>query len=188
MFKENEIVVYPGYGVARVTEISDRKVGGESISFYKLKFIYKDMTVLVPLKGLQTSGVRAVSEPDCINKVLSVLSEFDGKSADEKSPGDFTPNAWNKRFREYQLKIQKGQLEGIAEIYKDLMQLSFKKDLSFGEKNLLATIEDLLIQELLVACKLPKEELLKKIKEPFQDLYHDQCPMKKQQESIQAGA
>jgi CarD family transcriptional regulator len=164
MFKLNDKVVYPGHGVANVESIIKKKVVGNEIAFFKLAFIYKDMTILVPIHNLENTGVRHLSDEKTIDKALNELYNQPEKNVEQL---DLSPSGWNKRNKEYQLQIQSGKVIEIAKIYRDLMHISLQKELSFGEKHLLSTIEELLVQEIVVVRKKEKSEVLRELRNPF---------------------
>jgi len=168
MFKLNEKVVYPGHGVALVESIVEKEVAGDSLKFFKLRFLFKDMTVLVPLHNLASTGVRYPSDEKAIEKTLSDLIDPPKKRLENL---DLSPSGWNKRNKEYQLLIQSGHLEEIARIYRDLMHISLQKDLSFGEKNLLQATEELLVQEITTVKNIERATLLQQLRSPFKQFF-----------------
>ncbi|MCK4499144.1 hypothetical protein KAU11_01455 [Candidatus Babeliales bacterium] len=164
MFKVNDKVIYPGHGVAIIQEVVEKNVAGVATIFFKLTFPYKDMTVLVPSKRLESTGVRPLSNESLIKEVLLELCKIPRLG----SNGELVPSGWSRRHREYQLKIQTGRLIDVASIYRDLMYTSHRKDLSFGEKSLMQTTEDLLVQEILTARNSKLEKILELVRAPFQ--------------------
>ncbi len=64
---------------------------------------------------------------------------------------------WNRRYRQYTEKIKTGSVFEIAEVLRILFRLKRVKELSFGEKKILDTAQNLLIKEISVA-KQQKEE------------------------------
>ena len=57
----------------------------------------------------------------------------------------------------------------VASIYRDLMYISKQKELSFGEKNLLHSIEELMIQEIQVVRGVERESVIRELRKPFQE-------------------
>ena len=49
MFKVGDIVVYPAHGVSEVEAIETREISGSKISFFILKVLDTEMTVMVPV-------------------------------------------------------------------------------------------------------------------------------------------
>jgi CarD family transcriptional regulator len=166
MFKVDERVIYPGHGVALIEEIVDKVVAGSTINFFKLRFLYKDMTVLVPVNNAPHMAIRHLSDADVVKKALNELD----KSPERKLETlDFTPSGWNRRNKDYQAKIEGGQLVDLAKIYRDLMFVAKQKELSFGERSLLQMAEDLLAQEIEIVTKEDRASVLRKIRSPFKE-------------------
>ncbi len=171
VFKLKDKVVYPGHGVAVIEEIIEKSVSETSIKFFKLKFLYKDMTILLPVKKFDGSGVRYPVDKKGVESTIGELNKIPKKKSDYL---DFTPSGWNKRNKEYKLKIQEGKLIDIAKIYRDLMYVSKQKDLSFGEKALLQTVEELLIQEIQLVTKKDRDSIIQDLQDPFKNFFFNQ--------------
>ncbi|MBN1549519.1 hypothetical protein JW872_02560 [Candidatus Babeliales bacterium] len=149
-------VVYPGHGVAEITNILEKSIGQCSIKFYELKFLNKDMTVLVPLHNLPSVGIRPLSSSERVHMVFEALA----RPARKISPYELTASNWNKRNKEYQTKIRKGDLNDLSEIYRDLKNIAQQKELSFGEKNLLHQTEHLLVEEIALIERVNEERAI----------------------------
>lgn len=160
MFCLNEKVVYPGHGVARVQRIITKLVGGCEASFYELIFLNKDMTVLVPTANADAVGLRPLSSHELIQDVFITLTA----PARRINHFEFTASNWNKRNKEYQLKLKTGDLKELSEIYRDLHFISTHKELSFGEKHLLAQIESLLVEEISLVEELGQEKTIEHLR------------------------
>ncbi|MCL5436461.1 MAG: hypothetical protein M1549_01115 [Candidatus Dependentiae bacterium] len=144
MFHCYENVVYPGHGVAQISRIIEKKVGGVSTSFYELSFLNKDVTVLVPTENVEAVGLRRLSSSEHVALVFETLN----KPARCGRCPEFAASSWNKRNKGYQLKLRTGSLQELSEIYRDLRLIEAHKQLSFGEKNLLLRTEALLVEEI----------------------------------------
>ena len=158
MFCVNDKVVYPGHGVAVVSRIIDKSFAGFEKRFYELQFLHKDMTILIPLDGINSAGVRPLSEETVINTMFCVLAEPARKDKCELM-------SWSKRNKQYQAKIQSGDIVELSKIYRDLSVISTSKQLSYSEKNLLQHVEDLLIQELAQARNMMADEVLNELRD-----------------------
>lgn len=164
MFKLKDNVVYPGHGVAIIDEIVEKTVGGSIIPFYKLNFLYKDMTILVPVYNVDAIGLRLPSKQNEIETILQELA----KKPEKKIDGvDFTPSGWNRRNKDYQTKIQGGNLLEIARIYRDLMYIAQHKELSFGERTLQQATEELIAQEMQVIQGNDRTTVIQALRGPF---------------------
>ena len=164
MFQVGDKAVYPGHGVAMVEKVEEKTVEQHTMRFFKLKFLYKDMTVLVPISNNNEAiGIRALASDSEVETALSELL----KEAKKLDATDFTPSSWNKRNKHFQLKIQSGSIIDIATIYRDLMHCARYKELSFGEKNLLGLAEELLLQEVMLVKKQTRDQIISKLRQPF---------------------
>ena len=165
MFLLNEKVVYPGYGVALISRKVERVVAGAITTFFELKFFTKDMTILVPENRLESVGIRRLSSDQDIQDMMDLLQGRVSKKVAVTCDSGVVN--WNKRNKDYQFKLRSGDIIKISAIYKDLQTVGFDKELSFGERNLLSQIENLLVEEISVVLCLTKEEALQKLRMPF---------------------
>ena len=168
MYELNDKVVYPGHGVAIISETIEKTVAGTKIKFFKLNFLYKDMSILAPIYNLNNTGIRPPSSKKEVEEAINELYKVPEKKINHM---DFTPSGWNRRNKEYQLKIQSGKLLEIAQIYRDLMYVSLQKELSFGEKNLLQTAEELIVQEIQLVISKEREVILQNLQAPFKQFF-----------------
>jgi CarD family transcriptional regulator len=160
MFKEQEKVVYPAHGVAKINRIIVKKVGDQETTFYELTFVNKDMTILVPTHNTEVIGLRPLSSQDKVNALFEVLA----KPARKISSYELTASSWNKRHKEYQVKLRSGKLADISEIYRDLRHIALQKELSFGEKNLLNQTETMLVEEIAAVNKLEEQKAVEQLR------------------------
>lgn len=159
MFLLNEKVVYPGHGVAQVNRIIKKRVAGTLVSFFELKFLNKDMTILVPLHNIKSVGIRPLSSSQGIDDIFKLLAK--------PSSGiyhDSTATNWNKRNKDYQGKLRTGDLREICAIYRDLKYISQQKELSFGEKNLLHQTEALLVEEISIVQNIGSDKAMQHVR------------------------
>ena len=140
MFKIGDYAVCPGHGVGQVCDIEERDLGGEKKAFYIIKIIANGMTVMVPTDS--ETQIRALVGEKDIDDVYDVLNDHDV---------EVDNSTWNRRYREYMLKIKTGSLIEIAEVLRALFLLREKKNLSFGEKKMLDQCKDLLAQEISIS-------------------------------------
>ena len=74
MFSQSEKVVYPGHWVAIIHRVLERKIGGKSTKFFELKFLNKDMMILVPVDNVVSIGIRNVSSQKDIGTLFKTFS------------------------------------------------------------------------------------------------------------------
>jgi CarD family transcriptional regulator len=117
------------------------------------------MTVMVPTNS--KDGIRALVPSSEIDEVYSLLSNHEV---------EVDNSTWNRRYREYMLKIKTGSLKEIAEVLRALFLLKKIKNLSFGEKKMLDQCKDLIAQEISLANSQEKNEVKTKIDSHFSPL------------------
>ncbi|HSC24834.1 MAG TPA: CarD family transcriptional regulator [Candidatus Babeliales bacterium] len=160
MFVHNEKVVYPGHGVAVISCIIEKKIAGRSLQFFELRFLNKDMTILVPTDNATAVGIRPLSSTEYIHDIFKLLAQ-----PIVSKQFDTVVTNWNKRNKEYQGKLRSGNLLELCAIYRDLRHIEINKELSFGEKNLLQQTENLLIEEISIVTKIDSAEAAQQLKE-----------------------
>lgn len=156
MFKVGDIVVYPAHGVSEVESIETREISGNKISFFILKVLDTQMTVMVPVTNVQNVGIRELIDNNGIEKVVNILKER-SVSVDNQT--------WNRRYREYMEKIKSGSAYEIAEVLRDLNILKRGKELSFGERKMYDTAKNLLVNEVSTSKKIDKKDVEKMLLE-----------------------
>jgi CarD family transcriptional regulator len=156
MFKVGDIVVYPAHGVSEVEAIETREISGSKISFFILKVLDTEMTVMVPVTNVQNVGIRELIDNKGITKVMNILKER-SVSVDNQT--------WNRRYREYMEKIKSGSAFEIAEVLRDLNILKRGKELSFGERKMYDTARNLLVNEISTSKKIGKKDVEKMLLE-----------------------
>jgi CarD family transcriptional regulator len=163
-FALHEKVVYPSYGVAKISNILEKTISGKSTILYELKFINKkEMTILIPISNLAAIGVRQLSSAAAIDSLISILSEVPERLLLPEAAA----SSWKHRNKMYQLKLRKGSLKDIGEIYRDLRYIEQCKELSFCEKDLLLRVESLLSEEIALVKKCSIEKALEYIRSCF---------------------
>jgi len=161
MYTLNEKVVYPGHGVAQVRQVIEKSFGTTKTKFYELKFLSKDMTILIPVETQDACGIRPLSTEKSIDLIFELLSE---PIAPKKH---CATSSWSKRNKQYQYRIKTGDLMEITKIYRDLQYMSQEKDLSFGERNLLHQTEALLAEEIALVKNLIEEQAIQILRALF---------------------
>lgn len=158
MFTRNEKVVYPGHGVAVIDRILEKKIAGKNTQFFELHFLNKDMTIFVPVDNAIAVGIRPLCSIDNINDIFNLLAQPPMGHHHEVLIN------WNKRNKEYQGKLRRGDLREICAIYRDLKHIETHKELSFGEKSLLQQTELLLVEEISIVKKIEIENAIKQLR------------------------
>jgi CarD family transcriptional regulator len=144
-FSCGDRIVYPGHGVAIIDRIVEKIIVGNVMQFFELRFLNKDMTILVPINNAIDVGIRHLSSSEDINNIFKKIAQ----PATLKQ-NDIVVTNWNKRNKEYQGKLRTGDLSEICSIYRDLRHTEYYKELSFGEKSLLQQTELLIVEEIAI--------------------------------------
>jgi CarD family transcriptional regulator len=77
---------------------------------------------------------------------------------------DVNTSNWNKRNKEYQLKLRSGDIQEIGRIYRDLRSIEKRKELSFGERTMLQQTESLLIEEIALVRDMQEERAIEDLR------------------------
>ncbi|MEF3168602.1 MAG: CarD family transcriptional regulator [Deltaproteobacteria bacterium] len=158
MFKVGDLAVYPAHGVGRIEAIEKRSVGGDEYTFYVMRILENDMKILIPQSNAGQVGLRQLISDQEIEKVFAILREKDV---------EFTPQTWNRRYREYTERIKTGSIFDLAAVLRDLFLLQVEKPLSFGERKMMDTARNLLVKEISIAQHKNEEDVAAWIESVF---------------------
>ena len=158
LFKVGEKVVYPAHGVGVIQSIQTKVVSGTEKTFYMLRILDSDMTIMIPTENVDSVGLRRVIGREMVTKVYKILRE---------KRVEIDQQTWNRRYREYTEKIKTGSVLEIAKVLRDLFVLKGDKELSFGERKMLDTARTLLIKEIAVATKSKEVKIEEKLDRIF---------------------
>jgi CarD family transcriptional regulator len=161
MFNVGDLAVYPAHGVGLVEGIEEKSISGIEHIFYVIRILENDMKIMIPRKNAEHIGLRRVISGNEVEQVYTIL---------EKKDVEFTPQTWNRRYREYMDKIKTGSIFDLAAVLRDLYILQMDKPLSFGEKKMLDTAKSLLVKELSVAKDKREEEITEEIESIFNNV------------------
>jgi CarD family transcriptional regulator len=149
MFQVGDKVVYPAHGVGLVEAIEEKEVLGLKQSFYVLRLLGSEMTIMVPTASAKRNGLRELMRACDVPKVLEIL---------RKNDVVICPN-WNRRFKDNLERIKTGSPYEVAEVMRILVLLQKERNLSFGEKKMLENVRHLLVMEICHAVNAEQEEI-----------------------------
>lgn len=152
MFNLGDHVVCPGHGVGQVCSVDTKELNGEMKSFYIIKIVSNGMKVMIPVES--KDGVRALIPSTDINGVFDLLQDQNVK---------VDMSTWNRRHREYSLKVKTGSLLEIADVLRQLLLLKMTKKLSFGERKMLDQCKELIVKEISLSSGTPEVAISDKI-------------------------
>ena len=150
MFKIGDRAVYPAHGVGIIEDIKCKVISGTKRTFYVLRIMDKDMTIMIPTDNVDSVGLRGIIDKKEVSKVFRILSERNV---------EVDCQTWNRRYREYMEKIKSGSVFEVAEVLRDLFHLKCDKDLSFGERQMLDLAQNLLVKELAIAKNISEDKM-----------------------------
>ena len=153
-FFKGDLAVYPAHGVGCIESIESKEINGDTMNFYMMKIVENGMVIMIPTSNVESVGLREVIPETEVPEVYKVMLEK-AQGADNQT--------WNRRYREYMDKIKTGSIYDVAEVFRDLFQLKLEKDLSFGERKLLDTAQNLLVQELSTAKDIDEKSMMQEI-------------------------
>ena len=158
MFKVGDLAVYPAHGVGVIERVESREVSGSSQDFYVMRILENDMIIMIPIKNVNSVGLREIIGRKEVPKLYSILRKRDVMIENQ---------TWNRRYREYMEKIKTGSVYEVAEVYRDLLMLKSEKDLSFGERKMLDTARALLVKEISLAKKVAEAQIERDLEKIF---------------------
>ena len=140
-YNPDEVVVYPGQGIGTIESIVTQELEGNPVEFYNVRIHNNRLKLLIPVKNAATIGLRYPVSPGRGQAILDYLHSAETK------PVHAVQN-WNRRFRDYTMRIKNSDLEIVAGVFKELLTIAKSKILSFGERRLLEQVSWIVLGEL----------------------------------------
>lgn len=148
LFNIGDKVVYPLHGAGVIESIEEKEILGERQKYYIMKMPIGDMKVMVPMKSVESIGLREVVDEETVSRVLERLKSRDcGTTAN-----------WNRRYRANMDKMRSGDIYQVADVVRSLMLRDREKGLSTGERKMLDNARQILISELVLAKGIDEEQ------------------------------
>jgi CarD family transcriptional regulator len=148
VFRKGDKVIYPHHGAAVIEDLTEREFLGEKKKYFVLRLAYGDLTLMVPVENTQEVGIREVVSRRQVKKVMDVLRESESRM----------PTNWSRRYKTNIEKIRSGDIFQVAEVVRNLAIRESEKDLSAGEKRMLAKARQILVSELVFAVDASEEK------------------------------
>ena len=152
-FKIGDKVVYPNHGIGVIEEVQKPSVNGTNGSFYRLRILANDSTVMVPATNTNQVGLRRVISRKEIEGVYDILQ--DGEIAMHSN--------WKGRFQENSNRMRTGAILEVAAVLKNLTVLSQQKNLSYRERRMLDKARYLVVSEIAEVEKLPEAQVEERV-------------------------
>jgi len=151
IFGVGDTVVYPHHGAGRILGIVEQDFQGAVRRYYSIQILHNDMTVMVPVDGVDKAGIRPVISEPMVEEVLGVLRDDPTKM----------PVNWNRRVKHNRDKIKTGDIFEIAEVVRNLALRDSEKGLSTGEKQMYGKVKRILASELMYAKDMREDDALR---------------------------
>lgn len=159
MFEIGDKIVYPMHGAGVIVEKTLKTILGVEKEYYILSIPVGEIKISVPIDKINDMGIRTIVDESKIDDILSTLKLKDVE----------INSNWNERYRENLEKLRLGELQGIAEVFRDLYTLDLDRGLSMAEKKLLHSSKKMLISELSVVEGKKVAEVEKNLENLFKN-------------------
>ena len=156
-FKSGAKVVHKTHGVGIIQGIEALNFNGNEQDYYLLKIVSSGLMVRFPKTG-KTSIVRSLATEQEIAEIFETL----------RGDGIEYSMSWNKRRKEFERKIQSGSLVEISEVLRDLSLLRHKKELSYGEKDILEAARSRILNEISAAKATSSNQVAEEIEKALE--------------------
>lgn len=153
IFNTLEYIIYPPHGVGQIQLIEEQEISGYTLELYIIYFERDKMYVKVPVSRAKILGLRKLSTEADIKKALdTVYSKVKIKRV-----------VWSRRAQEYELKLNSGNLQSIAEVVRDLYKVDSQLTQSYSERQLYEVAIDRLAREISLVQNIELSVLIKAI-------------------------
>ena len=152
-FKTGEFIVYPAHGVGQIVAIEEQEVAGFKLELFVVSFSKDKMTLRVPTAKAATVGMRKLADESVVAKALETLT---GRARIKRT-------MWSRRAREYEAKINSGDIVAISEVVRDLHRSEAQPEQSYSERQLYEAALDRMVREIAAVDDVTDTEALKKI-------------------------
>jgi CarD family transcriptional regulator len=148
LFDIGDKVVYPMHGAGVIESIEEKEILGETQKYYVMRLPVGDMKVMVPMKNVETIGLRGVVDEGTVQEVLHLM----------RSQKESDTTNWNRRYRANLDKMKSGDIYEVADVVRSLMLRDDEKGLSTGERKMLDNAKQILISELVLVKGMKEEQ------------------------------
>lgn len=148
MFEIGDKIFYPIHGAGIVEAMEEKEILGKKQIYYIINMPHKHMQVMIPKENIAVLGIRKVVPLDILEDVLMFFHR--GKT-------DLTINHI-QRHRININKMKSGDIYEGAEVIRDLVRISKKKNLGTEDRNTLNNAQKILISELVLVKGIPQEQ------------------------------
>lgn len=149
MYKVNSYVVYPMYGICKVTGVSKNKVNSRLVECYVLECEGENITLKVPTNRAKEYRIRKIISKNEAANFLNLL---------QTKPHEIENN-WKLRYNENEEKLKSGNIKDTIDVARSLFTRNKIKELSASEKRLYEKAYTFIVNEISIALKKDKDEI-----------------------------
>ncbi|HMB59608.1 MAG TPA: CarD family transcriptional regulator [Xanthomonadales bacterium] len=150
---QGDRIHHPHHGIGKIESIRKRSFSGENGSKFAKIFFERDCVTLMVRENQLDETCRKPIGPTEAKKLLAHLKTWKGKVS----------NQWKTRANANQLKMDEGNPNGYAEVYKGLKVREEDGSLSAADRVHLKQAGEFLAEELAIALGKTPSEALDKI-------------------------
>ncbi len=154
-FKIGEYCVYKTHGVAKIIDIQTIEFKDFKNKCLVLYFEKEKLTISVPESQIENMNLRKILTKNEMEEVFTILS-----NGVKKIKG-----MWSRRAKEYEEKINSGDVLLIAEVIRDLTRDVEEADRSFSERMIYETALYRLASEYAILMNIDLQKATEKIVE-----------------------
>src|SRR6516225_10015415 len=147
-FKPGELAVYPAHGVGEIVRLEEEEVAGAKLELFVINFVKDKMTLRVPTAKIVAVGMRKLAEGPLVKRAFETL----------KGRARIKRTMWSRRAKEYEAKINSGDIVAIAEVVRDLFRSDTQPEQSYSERQLYEAALDRLSREISVVQRITETE------------------------------
>ncbi|MGA7272678.1 MAG: CarD family transcriptional regulator [Acidimicrobiia bacterium] len=151
-FAIGDKVVHPQHGAATIAKKLKQEFNGEKKDYYVLDIATEQLTVMVPLEGMDEL-IRPVISKTAARNVLKSLKE---------EPEEAGSN-WSRWYKVLNEKMTSGDIFQVAEVVRDLTYAQQTKGISPALKRMLSKARVALSSELAFSLQIDDEEAIAKL-------------------------
>lgn len=151
-FAVGDKVVHPQHGAATIAKKIKQEFNGEKRDYYVLEIATEQLTVLVPIEGMEDL-IRPVITKTAARNVLKSLKD---------EPEEAGSN-WSRWYKVLNEKMTSGDIFQVAEVVRDLTFAQQTKGISPALKRMLSKARLTLTSELAFSLQIDEEEAAKRL-------------------------
>ena len=148
LYQIGDKVFYPMHGAGIIKAIEEREILGKTEEYCIINIPICKMDVMIPMKKVQTSGVRSLVDRKTMKEILFNFHHTE--------PHASLP--WKERYSSNMEKMKTGNVHDSTEIIRDLLFQSKDKTLNSSEKQMLNQARKNVISEMLLITDLTENQ------------------------------